>query len=58
MRRSDPLNKVYIVGRGVFIKIIKYLFYMSTTVVKKSRTIKKYTYRGLEIEPLLKMNNE
>jgi hypothetical protein len=27
-------------------------------VEKKNRSHKKYTYRGLEIEPLLKMNNE
>lgn len=30
----------------------------STGVDKKSRTIRRYTYRGLEIEPLLKMNND
>jgi len=31
---------------------------MNTGVDKKSRTIRRYTYRGLEIEPLLKMNND
>ena len=31
---------------------------MSEQVQKKKRVLKVYTYRGLEIEPLLKMNNE